>query len=866
VALLERDHQLRSMASYLADAAVGSGRLVFVAGPAGVGKTTFVRQVAADAAQTVRAGFGACDGSLTPSPLGPLLDVLPVLPPDVWPAGVERHEVFTRLVAALRTPPTPAPYLLVVEDAHWADEATLDLLRHLARRIHTCRALILVTYRPEDLPREHGLRLVIGEAATASGVRRLDVGALSPAAVRTLAEHAEGWLEADGDAAELHRVTGGNAFFVTEVLAAGGSRLPMSVRDAVLARVARLSPAARQVVDVVSLAGPRVELDLLETLLDGDLAPVDEPLAHDVLRLDDGVVLFRHELARLAVEEQVPAFRRIAVHRRVLAALAGRPDADPARLSHHAEEAGDDEAVVRWALPAAEHAAELGAHREAVQQYQRLLRHADGFDEARRADLLGRMSYEYYLTDCIPEALASRGEELRLRAARGDVAGVGVTHRWLSRLNWFDGRSAEAERHAALAVDALASTTSPDLGMAYSNRAQLCMLRGDLEGARQWGDLAKNVLNRLPAGPERTNVAVHLLNNLGTVEITSGDVASGRQMLTSSLEQALEAGLHEHVARAYCNLASGAVLTRDLVAARTYFEDAIPYCMERDLDAWGLYLQGWQALLLLDTGDAVGARRLAEGVVRRPGVAAISMVMPLTVIARARARTGQGGWQEPLDRAAEFAQTSRELQRRGPVALARCEIGWFEGDVTAASQEAARVLASTSSDDSAWLRGMLATWLPPDVPLDGPPVAPPFALEREGRWADAARAWELLGCPFEQAMALARSGEPEHLTTALGLFQELGAEAATARVRILLRGRGLPAPRGPRPSTRAHPEGLTGRQAEVLGLLSEGLTDAEIAQRLVLSRRTVEHHVAAILGKLGVGSRGEAAQAARAHR
>jgi predicted ATPase len=263
VALLERDHQLRSMANYLADAAVGSGRLVFVAGPAGVGKTTFVRQVAADAAHTVRPGFGACDGSLTPSPLGPLLDVLPVLPPDVWPAGVERHEVFTRLVTALRTPPTPAPYLLVVEDAHWADEATLDLLRHLARRIHTCRALVVVTYRPEDLPREHGLRLVIGEAATASGVRRLDVGALSPAAVRTLAEQAEGWLEADGDAAELHRVTGGNAFFVTEVLAAAGSRLPMSVRDAVLARVARLSPAARQVVDVVSLAGPRVELDLL---------------------------------------------------------------------------------------------------------------------------------------------------------------------------------------------------------------------------------------------------------------------------------------------------------------------------------------------------------------------------------------------------------------------------------------------------------------------------------------------------------------------------------------------------------------------------------------------------------------------------
>ena len=862
MALLERESQQRTMATHLAEAAAGSGRLVFVAGAAGVGKTTFIRKVLADAGQSVRGAVGACDGSLTPPPLGPLLDVLPVLPADVWPAGTERYEVFTRLVAALRTPPTPAPYVLVVEDAHWADEATLDLLRHLARRIHGCRALVVVTYRPEELSPEHGLRLVIGEAATASGVRRLDIGALSPAAVRTLAEQADGGPAPELDVTELHRLTGGNAFFVTEVLAAGGGRLPTSVRDAVLARVARLSPAGRQVVEIVSLAGPRVELELLETLLDGDLGPVDEPLARDVLRLDGGVVLFRHELARLAVAEQVPVFRRIAVHRRVLAALSERPDPDPARLSHHAEEAGDVEAMLRWALPAAERAAELGAHREAVQQYQRLLRHPDAFDEARRADLLGRVSYEYYLTDRIPEALAAREEELRLRAARGDVAGVGATHRWLSRLNWFNGQSAEAERHAALAVDALAATGSADLALAYSNRAQLFMLRGDLENTRRWGALSMDVVNQLPPGPERTNVSVHLLNNLGTCELLSGDSEAGRRMLTSSLEQALEAGMHEHVARAYCNLASGAVLRREHAAARGFLEDGIAYCSERDLDAWALYLQGWQALMLLDTGDAVAARRRAEGVVRRPGTAPISMVLPLTVIARSRARAGQGGWQEPLDEAARYAQTSRELQRLGPVALTRCEIGWFEGDVTAASQEAARVLAAAPVDDSPWLRGMLATWVPADVPVDGPPVAPPFALQREGRWAEAAALWEQLGCPFESAMALARSGQPEHLATALGRFEQLGAAGAAARVRALLRRQGLPAPRGPRPSTRAHPEGLTGRQAEVLDLLAEGLTDAEIAERLVLSRRTVEHHVAAILAKLHVGSRREAAEAA----
>ena len=397
-------------------------------------------------------------------------------------------------------------------------------------------------------------------------------------------------------------MTGGNAFFVTEVLAAAGPRLPTSVRDAVLARVARLSPAAREVVDVVSLAGPRVELDLLETLLDGDLTPVDEPLAHDVLRLDGGVVLFRHELARLAVAEQVPAFRRIAVHRRVLAALAARPDADPARLSHHAEEAGDVEAVIRWALPAAEHAAELGAHREAVQQYRRLLRHADAFDEARRADLLGRLSYEYYLTDCVRGGAGHAGGGVApacrpgRHRRRGRDAPVAVPAQLVQRAER-RGRAARraggrrARRRPSRRISAWPTATGRSCACSAATS------RGPGGGAT----LAMDVVNRLPVGPERTNVAVHLLNNLGTAELTGGDVEAGRRMLTSSLEQALEAGLHEHVARAYCNLASSAVLMRDHAAAKSYFDDGIPYCMERDLDAWGLYLQGWQALLLLET-------------------------------------------------------------------------------------------------------------------------------------------------------------------------------------------------------------------------------------------------------------------------
>jgi DNA-binding CsgD family transcriptional regulator len=861
--LLERETHLRAAAAYLADAAAGHGRLLFVAGEAGVGKTTLVREVVRGAGDDVRIATGLCDGSSTPAPLAPLLEMLPDLPPDLWPAGLPRHEVFARLVTALRTPPTPAPYLLVVEDAHWADEATLDLLRHLARRVHTTRTLVLVTYRPEDTPAGHGLRLLMGETATATGVRRLDIAPLSPDGVRALAlEHHPG-DGPDADIEGLHRVTGGNPFFVTEVLGTGDGRLPRSVRDAVLARVARLSPAAREVVDLVSLAGPRVEVALLEALLGADVRALDEPLERGVLRLAGEVVTFRHELGRRALAEQVPAFRRIAVHRRILSALAGRAEAgapvDAARLAFHAEEARDGEAVLLHATRAAERAASLGSHREAVQQYRRVLRHADRLGDSRRADLLGRLAYECYLADLATEAIAAREQELAIRTAQGDVLGVGVAERWLSRLHWWNGHSEPAERHAVLAVEALDGTGSVELAMAYSNRAQLCMLRRDLEGTRLWAARCIDLLALLPDSEQAAETTMHVLNNLGTAEFVSGHREPGRRMLEDSLARALAAGLVEHAARAYCNIAESAVLARDR-AAQAYLDAGIEYCVERDLDAWVHFLQGWQAHFLLDRGDLEAARHRADDVVRRAGDSGPYLVVPLTVLARVRIRTGDPGWRAPLDRAGTLAEQAREFQLLGLVVVALGEAGWLAGDLDAATEEAALAWRYARSGESPWTLGLVATWLPARIPVDSFAMAEPYELQRAGRWIDAAADWQRRGCSFEAGLALGRSGDAEALAHSVPLFESAGASAAAGRSRALLRALGVPQPRLPRPSTRAHPAGLTARQAEVLALVREGLSDAEIARRLVLSRRTVEHHVSAVLEKLGVPSRHDAAR------
>ena len=252
--------------------------------------------------------------------------------------------------------------VLVVEDAHWADAATLDLLRYLARRLGAAPVLVVVTYRDDELGPVHPLRLVAGDLATSAVVRRLRLAPLSLGAVAVLAGP-------DGpDPAALYERTRGNPFFVTEVLAAAEDVIPATVVDAVLARAARLPGAARQVLEAAAVVAPPVEPWLLVEAAGAATAHLDECVAAGMLVAEPGGVGFRHELARLAVEGALAPGRRAGLHGRVLAALMARPGGavDPARLAHHAEGAGDAAAVLEHAPVAARRAAGLGAHREAA--------------------------------------------------------------------------------------------------------------------------------------------------------------------------------------------------------------------------------------------------------------------------------------------------------------------------------------------------------------------------------------------------------------------------------------------------------------------------------------------------------------------
>jgi DNA-binding CsgD family transcriptional regulator len=857
--LLERSVQFAALDGHLAALrAQGRGRLVLIGGEAGIGKTALVRAFC-ESRRATRVLRGACDALYTPRPLGPFVDIADEVGGELG-AVVEQGPAPGVLVAALARELRSRPAgIVVLEDLHWADEATLDVLRLLTRRIESLPALVLATYRDDELDREHPLRIVLGELPSGPA-QRMALAPLSARAVAALAGSSAGV-----DHAELHRRTAGNPFFVTEVLAALDAAIPETVRDAVLARAARLDEGARALLDAVAIAPLRAELWLLGALADGELDGLDDCLASGMLRAEHDAVSFRHEIARVAVEEALSPHRRVALHRRALAALAAhRTSAHPARLAHHAEGAGDADAVLRHAPAAGERAAMLGSHREAAAHFARALRYGADLAPERRAELLERRSYECYLTNDVVHAVDARRRALHEHRAAGDSLREGDAHRWLSRLAWFSGDNATAEDEARLAVELLERLApGRELAMAYSNTAQLRMLASDQPGASTWGARAIELAERLG----ETEILVHALNNVGTAELQVG-MAGARAKLDRSLALALEAGLEEHVARAYTNLGTTSVALRDYARADRHLDAGIAYCTEHDLASWLAYMTGWRSRSELDQGrwDAAGAS--ASSVLAQPGVAPPSRITPLAVVGRLRARRGDPDPWSPLDEARELARGTGELQRLVAAAGARAEARWLAGETGEIDAETAATLALALELRDGWAAGELYLWrrragLVDEIELDD--LAEPFRLELEGSGEAAAELWAAIGCPYEAALALTSAERESAQRRGLAELQALGARPAATRVARALRERGIrDVRRGPRAATRDNPAGMTARELEVLALVAEGLRNAEIAERLFVSEKTVGHHVSAILRKLDVRTRSQAgAEAAR---
>ncbi|MBX3634707.1 MAG: AAA family ATPase [Rubrivivax sp.] len=854
--LLERDDMLAQLQAQWREAAAGPGRLVFVEGEAGIGKTSLLRAFASRLDRRVPLRWGACEAMLAPEPLGVLEDIAQQCPHArlnaLARAGAERSHLFAAFVDLL----AETAGVVVLEDVHWADQATLDLLRYAGRRIRRTRSLLVASLRSDEIGAAHPLRVVLGDLAT-SGALRLAPAPLSPTAVRTLCLDAGA---AAVDPGALHRDTAGNPFFVTEVLAGGAEPgVPRTVQDAVLARAARLSASARAVLDAAAVAGPRIEPGLLQALTAAESCSIAECLATGVLRAETGAYTFRHELARQAILQAQTPTQRASLHRMALQALAS--DAATchaaARLAAHADGADDAQAVRHWAPIAAREATALGAHRQAAVQWSRALRHLDTIPE--RAAALDAHAVELHMSVGLEPAMEARLEAARLWQSLGASERAVASLVELAMLKILSGRDTEAAQvlheagvqaraapGAAACVQAGAAWLSVhdcDYGRAIT------LATASLAAAQLRGDRAMIVL---------------AARALGLSLLATGQEEAGVERLEQCLGLATQAHDDKGVAQGLATLAQACCSALRLDLCESYQQRGIEFCSERDLDAPRLHLTSTLAHLRLLQGRWDDAGNAARQVLDAPQATALARFAALVALARLRARRGDPGVWAALDEALELAATG-SAQMQLSCCRARAEAAWLEGRNDDAAREAATALPRAIERHLPGLTADLVLWCRRGGiahPVPDFCATQPSALEAAAQWQQAAAAWRAVGCPFEAARALA-DGDEAAQREALAAFERLGARPMIERVRHRLRRAGVRGlSRGPRAATQRNPAGLTAVEIEVLSQLGAGLRSKEIAARLHRSPRTVDHHLQAIFAKLGVATRAEAVAAA----
>ena len=793
--LLERENLLADLSGLLLQAESQGGRLLFLGGEAGIGKSALLRTFSK--AADPRVLIGACDSLSTPRPLGPLLDM--AVDGDI---GLDRHaivnssrdEVFATFLEHLTA--AAEPLIVVFEDVHWADETTLDLLRYLGRRLDQTKVLLIASYRDDEIGPAHPVRMLMGDLATSPNYRRMHLTRLSPAAVRELT------ADSDIDPEELYRLTSGNPFYATEVLASGERGVPVRISDAVLARAARLSPESRAVLDVCAVIGFRFEPGLVSTVVgpDTDLAAAfEECTAAGVLVANERTMAFRHELARDALLAVISFARKQALHKRVLEVLVANGSSDLSSLAHHAEGALEQEAVLEFAMAAGRSAANAGAHRQAAAQFARALRFADGLPAPERAWLLEAYAAEHVLTDQPGQVDEAYREAIALRKQIGDERGRVVDLVRLSQNLGRQGRNHESDEAADLALRLLEKVPAgPEHAFARVNRAYLKMLDRDNQQAVVDG------LRAIELAREFHDVNSLLLayNVVGSSQILLGKFAEGESNLTYCLRLGKRLGIDNAVAGAYGNLGSAFGEMYRFEEAKDFLRAGIPFSRTRDLDFQANYMDAWLATTLMFNGEWAESAELAADVLRRSGGAAITRIMALVALGRVRARRGDPDVWTVLDEALDLASKTGTLQRIGPVRAARAEAAFLAGHHEQAAQEALAGYELAVMHDHPWHVGELGYWrrlaeqeraepglAEPELADPRPDdagsgdqrlqalsfTAEPYALEAAGDWAAAAAAWEELGCPYEAARALSAATEQEPLERARVAFERLGA-------------------------------------------------------------------------------------------
>ena len=845
VPLLEREPELAVLEGALARASTGQGSGIAVAGEPGAGKSALF-----DAGVAAAAGFrvlrGGCDPLSTPRPLGPFRDIATAAGfPDHSGDDARLSQWCESVFAALTSEPT----LLIIEDLHWVDTASVEVLRFLARRLDGSPLVLWVSYRAEEIGPRHSARSLLGDFARLDGVSTL---VLSPLSIRAVAELVD---PVGLDAERVHAATAGNPFFVTEVAKEPGRPVPTSVRDAVLARVAAVTPDDFEVLQLVAAAPDRLD-DVALGCLSVDLPTLRRLDLTGLLVRGRGGLRFHHELARQAIESTIPPGGAQQIHARLLTALETIASVDPARLTHHAVAAGNRAKAARHAREAADEATFAASHTEAASFFAVALENAEGASPAERADLLQRRSLALYLTSRLAEAIETIRESFPLWEAAADGAGLATAHETCAVYEYYNARRSEAESQAELASEVgLAARADGAVGQARATSAFLAFMRTDLAAASSALAESARIADR--ADLEALATRSRLIQNL--TDLAGGD-EHDRAAVLVEIDTARTRAWDELASSGYSQLSYLDVEFRRYRAAEHVLEESLPFAVDRDIAICQHWQRSVRSRLRFGQGRWSAAQEDAVHVLTEDGMP-VARVWPLVISGLIALRQGRPSESsDPLEAAWEMASELREPWRYLPTLSALAERMWVTGvsDDRVTTEAVAAVAEQDGRPGTEWVVGDLALWLQRLGLLEAVPstTAEPFQLTLDGRHDEAARWWRHAGDPYAEALALSDSSDPDNQVRAVELLDRLEASGTADRLRADLRRRGVAnIPAKPRTSTRSNPAGLTNRQLDVAKLVARGFTNAEIAARLFISPKTTDHHVSAVLAKLGAPTR-----------
>jgi DNA-binding CsgD family transcriptional regulator/tetratricopeptide (TPR) repeat protein len=856
--LVEREKFLALLRVQLKNIEDSEGHCVFISGEAGIGKTSLVKTFCREQKNNCNIYHGACDALFTPRPLAPIYDIMwqvnSDLPPDSYKIE-ERSELFTGVFRELSN--QQGKTIIVFEDIHWADEATLDFIKFFARRISQVQCLFILTYRDDEIHSRHPLKNVLGQLPQDS-FTRLKLTPLSRLAVEKMA------AEKGYNGEDVYSISGGNPFYVNEILASYSTGVPDNIKDSILSIYNRQDEKTKYVWEILSILPTGFDIKYFEKAEPVYAESVHKSLDTTILVLRGEMLFFKHELYRRTIEASLSPLTTIRYNKKVLDVFMETYEKNQQieRLVHHAKNANEYGMVVQYAPLAAKQAASVGAHIEAARLYLTAIEYYQGNDKDVLIEFYEGYAYECYLTSNTKEAIVYAQKSLDIWKEKNNVEKIANCLRLLSRLWWFSGHRKDAEDFAEQAIEVLKDfPPCSSKAMAFSNMSQLKMLADQSAECILWGEKAIALAREL--GDEE--ILCHALNNVGSMQMKIPvSTQQGLALLQQSLAIALKNSYHDHVARAYCNIAGTSCTMKEYLFSRKILEEGIAYCEERDLDTYTLYMLSWKARLNFETGCWKEACHIAENLLKNDGHACAVRIAALAVVAKIKIRRGDPDALPLLLEAKKMAFETMELQRIIPVLIGLLEYEWITGKCFIETEAIDRTINMIKGLDFILYNNEFAFWLlkarNQHLPLGG--MYEGFDLSSATKKMKAAALWRKAGSPYMEALALFE-GNDNDKRKAITIVHKLGANAVYEKMRREMRTSGIKnIPRGIRKTTQANPALLTTRELDVLALLKEDLQNKEIAARLFISGRTVDHHISSIFFKLGVNSRNKAVTAA----